>query len=207
MLKIDIKKNSNKKEININRKINLNEKTTNKKEDNKMFFYKTVYVIFLITVAIIGTYYIFKDIDQRKKVIIEKEVEHIVEKKIINEERYIRNYIRLDNNIYSNNLKSVYNKIGQYYGDYEFARNLEPFFNILSKIQIPSNNRIYEFEIKGMLSEYGNFSYNLYGTTGINEFDTFVKNELDRFRNIRFREQSKDVHFYFTITNRYNLIK
>ena len=72
MLKIDIKKNSNKKEININRKINLNEKTTNKKEDNKMFFYKTVYVIFLITVAIIGTYYIFKDIDQRKKEIIEK---------------------------------------------------------------------------------------------------------------------------------------
>ena len=125
------------------------------------------------------------------------------EKTIINQ----RNSIRLDNNIYSDNLYNIAYVINNYYKDYEFTKNLQPFFNILSKIVLPSNDKIYEFEIKGMLSQYGNFTYVIYKRTNILEYDNQIIQELNRLKTIKFREQSKDVHFSLTITNQYKLIR
>jgi hypothetical protein len=119
---------------------------------------------------------------------------------------YKRNHLKLDNNIYSNNLYNIQNSIYNYYQDKEFLKNLEPFFNNLTVIKLPRNDKIYEFEIKGILSRYGNFSYIIYKRTNIIEFDNEVIKELERFKKIKFREQQKDIDFSLTITNKYKLI-
>lgn len=124
--------------------------------------------------------------------------------KVINQQR---NSIRLDNNIYSDNLYNIQYIVNLYYGDYEFTKNLEPFFSNLTEIYLPKNDKIYEFEIKGMLSEYGNFTYIIYKRTNILEYDNQIIEELNRLKKIKFREQSKDVHFYLTVTNKYKLIR
>ncbi|MDY3204469.1 MAG: hypothetical protein RBR70_05300 [Arcobacter sp.] len=117
-----------------------------------------------------------------------------------------RNHLKLDNNIYSNNLYTIQNKIYNTYKDIEFIKNLEPFFNNLTTIVLPANDKIYEFEIKGILSRYGNFSYIIYKRTNIIEYDNEVIRELERLKKIKFREQKKDIDFSLTITNRYKLI-
>lgn len=119
---------------------------------------------------------------------------------------YKRNHLKLDNNIYSNNLYNIQNSIYNYYQDKEFLKNLEPFFNNLTVIKLPKNDKIYEFEIKAILSRYGNFSYIIYKRTNIIEFDNAVIKELERFKKIKFREQQKDIDFSLTITNKYKLI-
>lgn len=133
----------------------------------------------------------------------EKNKNYQREKTITNQ----RNSIKLDNNIYSDNIYNIQLAINLHYGDNEFTKNLEPFFNNLTTIQLPKNDKIYEFEIKGMLSKYGNFTFIIYKRTNILEYDNQVIKELNRLKKIKFREQRKDVHFYLTVTNKYKLIR
>ena len=77
----------------------------------------------------------------------------------------------------------------------------------MPRIVLPNNDKIYESEIKGMLSEYGNFTYIIYKRTHILEYDNQVIQELNKLKSIKFREQSKDVYFNLTVTNQYKLIR
>lgn len=179
--------------------------------------------LFILVLLIIGsifmTYFIYSIISERNEQNKQnenftKELERMnnnvfSQDRIENKEEtiiYKKNHLKLDNDIYSNNLYAVKNRIYNTYKDIEFVKNLEPFFNNLTTIILPANDKIYEFEIKGIISRYGNFSYIIYKRTNIIEYDNQVIRELERIKKIKFREQQKDVDFSLTITNRYKLI-
>ncbi|OCL82863.1 hypothetical protein [Arcobacter porcinus] len=208
-IKFDIEKNSkvkNKKQTTQN---NVNFK-------NDIIDIKPIiFALFLFTLVIVGTYFLYTTVENHMQ---NKNKQQKVEKQQINRTQIEQNFnkqynqgfrthLRLDNNIYSNDFYNIEYAINRKYKDTEFTKNLEPFFNNLTKIEIPNNDRIYEFEIKGMLSEYGNFTYILYKRTNILEYDNKVIKELNRLKSIKFRNQIKDVHFFLTLTNQYNLIR
>lgn len=220
-----------KEELNFNdKKINIKEKNKIIKENilneenilniNNLENKKTnILGLFILILLIIGsafmTYFIFTIIQERNEnKNFTKELERInnigyTQNTTENKEENLilkRNHLKLDNDIYSNNLYTIQNKIYNAYKDIEFVKNLEPFFNNLTSIILPTNDKIYEFEIKGIISRYGNFSYIIYKKTNIIEFDNEVIKELERFKKIKFREQKKDIDFSLTITNKYKLI-
>lgn len=186
--------------------------------NNKNSNISTILILGLLFVcAVFITYLLITMIKERdlmnqenlKQIERERNSQNYQNNQIIKKEEqviYKRNHLKLDNNIYSDNLSNIQYVILDYYKDREFLKNLEPFFNNLTVIKLPRNDKIYEFEIKGILSRYGNFSYIIYKRTNIIEFDNEVIKELERFKKIKFREQHKDIDFSLTITNKYKLI-
>lgn len=210
------RKNNN-RDIKINLDYKDNEKTS-----------ITVWILFIISISIafLLTYFMITKLaeleeqNNQKNRIKQEEIKRAKQyqrenyakqqNKDYQRERIIqqqKNSIRLDNNIYSDNLYSIQFDLHRYYRDSEFVRNLEPFFNNLTNIYLPKNDKIYEFEIKGTISQTGKFRFIVYKRTHIKNYDNEIIKELNRLKTIQFREQSKDVHFYLTVTNKYKLIR
>ncbi|OCL86850.1 hypothetical protein AAX26_01156 [Aliarcobacter thereius] len=208
-IKFDIEKNKK-----VKNKGETTQNNINFNQDN-IDIKPIIFAALLIVMVIAGTYFLYTTVEnhmQEKNSKQRLEIQQ-TKKTQINQnynkqyKQVFRTHLKLDNNIYSNDFYYIENAINRKYRDLEFTRNLEPFFNNLTRIEIPKNDRIYEFEIKGMLSEYGNFTYILYKRTNILEYDNKVIKELNRLKSIKFRNQIKDVHFFLTLTNQYNLIR
>lgn len=186
---------------------NMNFNNANEK-DSKL---PLLILIILFICAILVTFIVIDKINENEKTTQNKinEEKTIIKKQYSQNQSYEkvkRNDLKLDNNLYSDNLYKIQNEIYNNYKDSEFVKNLEPFFNNLTIIELPKDNKIYEFEIKGIISKYGNFSYVPYTRTNILEYDNAVIRELERLRKIKFREQTKDIDFSLTVTNKYKLI-
>lgn len=157
-----------KEELNFNdKKINIKEKNKIIKENilneenilniNNLENKKTnILGLFILILLIIGsafmTYFIFTIIQERNEnKNFTKKLERInnigyTQNTTENKEENLilkRNHLKLDNDIYSNNLYTIQNKIYNTYKDIEFVKNLEPFFNNLTSIVLPTNDKIY----------------------------------------------------------------
>jgi hypothetical protein len=182
--------------------------------------------------AISFTVGLYLYIDNEKQKEIDKYNEKVVEyNKRLMEERaseekykrindnYVNNYnkekkdyrttgtvIKLEDRLYANNYYQIKRSLDYKYGDNAFTQNLKPFFDNLTNIQLPTD-KIYNIEIVGTISKYGNFFYKLYNKSNIIEYDEKLIKELERFKKIQFRNQRKDIDFNMILTNKYHLIK
>lgn len=173
-----------------------------------------LFTILLIFLVAFGAYFIYIYLEESKEEMNKRQRAIEQQTKLLQSQnsqkqskQSLKTHIVLDNNIYSNNFNNIAYSINMNYRDVEFTKNLEPFFTNLTNIEISKNDRVYEFEIKGYLSKSGNFTYSINKRTNITEYDSRLIKELDRLKGIKFNEQKKDVDFYLTVTNRYNLIK
>lgn len=208
------KQSKNKERISVNF-------NNNRKEEKTQTIILTI--IILIAFAFVVRLYIYIKEEKRleiedynKKVLAyNKQVEENIKNKKENHDNNQYDYehiektetsLKFDNNLYGNRLYSIHHSLYNNYRDSEFLKNLEPFFDNLTVIRI-NKEKIHNFEIKGLLTRYGNFTYIIYKRTNIQEYDNQIIKELERLKKIKFREQIKDIDFSMTITNKYHLIK
>lgn len=214
--KIDSNENINFNSNNFNKNINFNENEEEKKSKIPIIILGILFII-----CIIMTYLVYNKIKDAQEVNVRNQQIEEYNKKL-NEYQTRNNQVKqlnpsyqnntrttmqLDGNMYSNNFYNIEYSINNYYKDREFTKNLEAFFNTLTSININNTNEIYEFEFKGLISRFGDFTYIPYRKTSNTEYNEAIFRELNRFKNIKFREQSKDVSFSFILTNKYQLIR
>jgi cbb3-type cytochrome oxidase subunit 3 len=209
--KNDFNENINFNSSNLNKNINFAEERKSKAP--------IIILIILFIISIIMTYFVYEKIKKAEEENIKAQqiIEYqrqLREAQKQNQVKQINTYyqnnrttMKLDGNMYSNNFYNIEYSINNYYQDREFTKNLEAIFNTLTNINIKNTNEVYEFEFKGLMSRFGDFTYIPYRKTNNTEYNEAIFKELNRFKNIKFREQSKDVSFSFTLTNKYQLIR